>query len=191
MRVVERFLNGGLLLKAACYADDRGEFTVHFHAEQANDIGLSTRFVQDNQSTSHRGGTIRGMHLQLPPHDQGKLIRVVSGRIMDVVVDLRPGSDTFGDHRMIELDATSGYQVWAPRGFGHGFCTLEDNTTVFYKVDRPYHPASERTLAWDDPQLAVDWPVTGTAPVLSDKDADGLAFDEVVAAIDESVGVRS
>jgi len=107
---------------------------------------------------------------------------VLRGSIADVAVDLRPGSPSFGHHEVIEVTAESGEQVWVPPGFGHAFCTLEPDTEVFYKVDAPYAPAAERTLAWNDPEVAVVWPLSDE-PVLSDKDAAGLSFAEIMAAI--------
>lgn len=182
MRLVKELLNGVFVLSTPRFFDNRGSFAVTFEAGAAADVGIPDHFVQDNLSVSAQPGTIRGIHLQLPPYSQGKLVRVLRGSIADVAVDLRPDSPTFGHHEVIELSAESGEQAWIPPGFGHGFCTLEPDTEVFYKVDAPYAPAAERTLAWNDPEVAVVWPLAGD-PVLSDKDAVGLSFDEIMAAI--------
>jgi dTDP-4-dehydrorhamnose 3,5-epimerase len=118
------------------------------------------------------------------------LVRVLVGRILDVFVDLRPGSGSHGRHGQVELAAGDDRQLWIPPGFAHGFCTLEPETEVFYKVDAPYAPAAERTLAWDDPALAIDWPVDAATVVLSDKDRAGLPLAQIVRAIDEAAGRR-
>lgn len=186
MRLVKELLNGVFVLVSPRYLDNRGSFAVTFEVDAAAELGIPGHFVQDNLSLSCEAETIRGIHLQLPPHAQGKLVRVQRGSIADVVVDLRAGSPTFGQHELIELTAESGEQVWIPPGFGHAFCTLQPDTEVFYKVDAPYAPAAERTLAWNDPSLSVVWPLSGD-PVLSDKDAAGLSFDEVVAAMAASI----
>jgi dTDP-4-dehydrorhamnose 3,5-epimerase len=131
--------------------------------------GLSDPFVQDNQAYNARKGTVRGLHFQTAPHAQGKLVRVLKGAIYDVAVDVRPGSATYGRWVAAELTAAGGEQLFVPRGFAHGYCTLEDETELFYKVDGQYAPELEGGVAWDDPDLAIAWPLAG-APVLSDKD---------------------
>jgi dTDP-4-dehydrorhamnose 3,5-epimerase len=131
--------------------------------------GLSDPFVQDNQAYNARKGTVRGLHFQKAPHAQGKLVRVLKGAIYDVAVDVRPGSPSYGRWVAAELTAAGGEQLFVPRGFAHGYCTLEDETELFYKVDGQYAPELEGGVAWDDPDLAIDWPLEGAA-VLSDKD---------------------
>ena len=128
------------------------------------------RFVQENHSYSEHAGTIRGIHFQVPPHAQGKLVRVVRGAIFDVAVDLRAGSQTFGRCATAELSAANWNQMWIPEGFGHGMCTLEPHTEVVYKLTAPYHPESEHGIAWNDPGLAIDWPLGQHEPRLSDRD---------------------
>jgi dTDP-4-dehydrorhamnose 3,5-epimerase len=128
------------------------------------------RFVQDNHSFSKLAGTLRGIHFQLPPHAQGKLVRVTRGAIWDVAIDLRTGSPTFGRHVGIELSAANWQQLWIPVGFGHAFCTIEPGSEVFYKVTAHYQPDSERGIAWDDPDLGIDWPVEASRAILSDRD---------------------
>ncbi|MDQ0504782.1 dTDP-4-dehydrorhamnose 3,5-epimerase [Xanthobacter agilis] len=152
------------------FGDHRGFFSQtwtdrEFRAEVA-DMG----FVQDNHSLSVPKGTLRGLHYQKPPTAQGKLVRVVRGAIFDVAVDIRHGSPAFGRHVAVTLDAATGAQLWVPPGFLHGFCTLEDNCEVVYKVTDYYSPADDGGVAWDDPDIAIAWPVAPSAAVLSDKD---------------------
>ena len=160
---------------------------MQYEADAATQCGLQATFVQDNQSLSCRVGTLRGIHLQLSPCEQGKLVRVLRGRIVDVVVDLRPDSSSLGQFELIELDAHSGDQVWVPPGFGRAYCTLETDTEIFYKVDAPYDPGSEQTQAWDDPTLNIEWPFPHGGPILSTKDANGAGFGETIAAIEEAI----
>ena len=162
------------------FHDSRGTFTV-LHRD---DRSPSSPFVQDNHSRSRSRHTVRGIHLQLPPYEQGKVVTVLRGRLLDAVVDLRPGSPRRGTCRVFELGADDDRHLWIPPGFGHGFCTLDDDTEVFYKVDAPYRPDLERTLAWDDPTVAVPWPSDLDHPLLSAKDAEGADLATVVAAID-------
>lgn len=182
MKLIARHLTDVLEFEITWFGDDRGSFAETFNATKAADFGLTEPFVQDNHSISAPVGTLRGLHLQLPPHAQGKLVRVLRGKIVDVVVDLRPGSPTHGQHASITVDANRN-QVWVPRGFAHGFCTLEPDTEVAYKVDNLWAPDAERSLAWDDPTLAIDWPIGPDEVTLSGKDADGLSLAEVTAEI--------
>ena len=186
MELIKPFLNGAALLLVRQHQDSRGVFTVTYEQQAAVALGLPSVFVQDNHSLSRAVGTLRGLHLQLPPHAQGKLVSVARGAVVDVFVDLRPGSETWGQHEQIELRAGAGELLWIPAGFAHGFCTLEPDTEVVYKVDAPYAPAAERTLAWDDSTLQIEWPLGPAGPILSDKDAVGSSLDEITAAIDEA-----
>ncbi len=187
MKLVRELLAGARVVEMPRFEDDRGSFSVPFEQTAAGDAGLPEVFVQDNHSISKLPGTIRGIHLQLPPHEQGKLVRVLRGRVFDVVVDLRPGSATVGQWASVEL-VPGPRQLWIPAGLGHGFCTLEPDTEVFYKVDAPYAPGHEITLRWDDPDLDIDWGFGSDEVVLSDKDARGMAMVEVLQAIESAGG---
>lgn len=187
MKPVRELVGGAQLLRMPRFEDDRGSFSIPYEVEAARTAGLPDRFVQDNHSISKPVGTLRGIHLQLPPHQQGKLIRVLRGRVLDVVVDLRPGSPTAGTWDSLEL-GPGDEQLWIPAGLGHGFCTLEPATEVFYKVDSAYAPDHEITLRWDDPELGIDWGFGPDQVVLSDKDARGMALADVLAAVDSSPG---
>lgn len=152
----ETSIPGLWLLEPAIYPDVRGNFYESYNAHDfAQHIG-SLVFVQDNQSTSRRG-VLRGLHMQHAPYSQAKLVRCVSGAIMDVAVDLRPESAHYGQHYAIELSADNALQLFIPQGFAHGFITLSDEATVLYKVDAPYAPRAERTIRFDDPKLAINW----------------------------------
>lgn len=166
---ISRFaIDGPLLLEPRRFADARGFFSEVWKEEWLAEMGVDTRFVQDNHSLSRAVGTVRGLHYQRPPSAQGKLVRCVRGTIFDVAVDLRRGSTTFGQHITAELSAENWKQLWIPRGFAHGLCTLSQDAEVLYKVDAPYDAATDSAIRWDDPALGIDWPVR--APELSDKD---------------------
>ena len=152
------------------HVDDRGWFRETFHEKRLSDAGITCRFVQDNQSSSKRAGTLRGLHFQLPPAAQAKLVTVVKGRILDVAVDIRRGSPTFGRHVSVELSSECGRQLYIPIGFAHGFLTLEDEVVVMYKVSDYYSRAHENGIRWNDPEIAFPWPLKDTAIITSDKD---------------------
>ena len=156
-------------------ADARGDFRELFHADRYAAAGLPATFVQDNVSRSRRG-VLRGLHLQ-SPNAQGKLVAVVAGAVLDVAVDVRRGSPTFGRWAAVELTAENGVQLWIPPGFAHGFVVLGEGATFAYKCTAPYCPADELTVRWDDPALAIDWRVD--APVLSEKDAAAPTLAEI------------
>jgi dTDP-4-dehydrorhamnose 3,5-epimerase len=159
-----------LKLKPRYFSDARGYFVETYNARSARRAGLIAIFVQDNQSLSLKPGTVRALHFQAPPQPQAKLVRVLRGSVYDVAVDLRVYSPTYGRWVATTLTAKAGEQLFIPRGFAHGFCTLEANTEVAYKADDYYAPEWEQGLAWDDPTLAIDWPVRAADAVLSDKD---------------------
>ena len=144
--------------------------------------GITAEFVQDNHVFSRFPYVIRGLHFQAPPHTQGKLVRVASGAIFDVAVDIRHGSPTFGRCISTVLSAANGLQMWIPEGFAHGYCTLEPDTVFLYKVTRPYAPHSERGLAWDDPELGIEWPQAPRgAHVISARDSKNPLLSELPA----------
>jgi dTDP-4-dehydrorhamnose 3,5-epimerase len=158
------------------FADSRGHFSEVWSARRMAEAGLAIDFVQDNHSHSVAAGTVRGLHFQRPPCAQGKLVRVVRGRVLDVAVDVRRGSPSFGRWVAEELSEDNGAMLWIPRGFLHGFVTLEPRTDVVYKVDAPYAPDCDGAIRFDDPDLAIDWGVDPARAVLSDKDAAAPAF---------------
>ncbi len=158
------------LLTPKITRDDRGFFSETFKLKALVDAGITADFVQDNHSLSRLAGVVRGLHFQIPPHAQAKLVRVVRGAIFDVAVDIRAGSATFGQHVSAILSADNWQQVWIPIGFAHGFCTLEPDTEVIYKVTHDYSPDFDRGLFWNDPALAIAWPVAEEDAILSSKD---------------------
>ncbi len=159
-----------LLITPPRFGDERGFFAETYAAPKLAAAGIALAFVQDNQSFSAAPGTIRGLHCQLAPHPQGKLVRVLRGAIWDVAVDARAGSPTFGHWAAAELSAENFSQLWIPPGFLHGFCTLRPDTEIFYKVTDVYDRAAERGVKWDDPTLALPWKLPPSGPVLSGKD---------------------
>jgi dTDP-4-dehydrorhamnose 3,5-epimerase len=158
------------LIEPGVFRDERGFFSETFSERNLRTAGLMLRFVQDNHSLSIDAGVVRGLHFQCPPHAQDKLVRVSRGSIFDVAVDLRVGSPTFGGHVSVKLSADNWLQVLVPKGFAHGFCTLEAHTEVLYKVTDYYAPESDRGIRWDDPMLGIQWPIEGTQAMLSSKD---------------------
>lgn len=153
------------------FEDPRGWFSETYQRDRFKAAGIDADFVQDNQSLSRPAGTLRGIHFQTPPHTQAKLVRCLKGRIWDVAVDLRRGSPTYGQWVATELTAARGEQLYVPAGFGHAFLTLEPDTEVAYKTSDFYAPDCDGGIAWDDPDLAISWPLPGAAPGLSEKDA--------------------
>lgn len=174
MKLVQCPVSGPIILEPKVFGDDRGFFLESWNADSFRAAGLTMNFVQDNHSRSNRG-VLRGLHYQ-NPEAQGKLVRVVTGRVWDVVVDLRRSSVSFGSWFGVELSGDNKRMLWVPEGFAHGFLTLEDGTDLLYKCTAPYDPAQEQILAWNDPQVAVEWPLNERDPLLSDKDRHGLAL---------------
>ncbi|HIW32274.1 MAG TPA: dTDP-4-dehydrorhamnose 3,5-epimerase [Candidatus Paenibacillus intestinavium] len=168
MKVLATKLAGIKLIEPTVYGDNRGFFMESYNKETFNKHGIHTIFVQDNLSLSAEAGVLRGLHYQLNPAAQTKLIRVISGEIIDVVVDIRRNSPTFGQWEGFVLSADNKRQLLVPRGFAHGFCTQVANTEVQYKVDSYYSPEHDRGIAWDDVALHIDWPTS--SPILSEKD---------------------
>lgn len=176
-------LDGVLEITPKRFSDARGFFSETYNATDLAAEGIDLVFVQDNQSLSSSAGVLRGLHYQLPPYAQAKLVRVVRGAILDVAVDIRRSSASFGKWVSLELSAEKWNQILVPAGFAHGFVTLTDNTEVIYKVTNPYSPTHDRGICFDDPAIGIAWPSFAGGPVLSDKDrtapllADAAVFD--------------
>ncbi len=166
-----------ILVEPQVFRDDRGFFLETWHARRWAEGGIPAGFVQDNHSRSGRD-TLRGLHSQQAPHAQGKLVRVIEGEVWDVAVDVRRGSPTFGRHVGVTLSAENFRQLWVPPGFLHGFCVVSASAQVEYKCTEFYAPADELGVAWDDPELAIPWPLR--APVLSEKDRRAPRLREVM-----------
>lgn len=152
------------------HVDDRGWFSEVFHDQRLRELGITCRFVQDNQSSSRRSGTLRGFHFQRPPAAQAKLVSVLRGRVLDVAVDIRRGSPSFGKFVSIELSAESGHQLYIPTGFAHGFVSLENDVLVAYKVSDYYASAHDSGILWNDPDIAFPWPFQDANIITSEKD---------------------
>ena len=152
------------------FGDSRGWLAETYNVRTLAALGLDVVFVQDNQSMSSTVGTVRGLHFQAPPHAQGKLVRALKGKILDIAVDIRNGSPTYGQWVTAEISADNNRQIYVPVGYAHGFVTMEPNTEVLYKVTAHYHKESEGGFLWNDPTLAIDWKLGTTQPLLSAKD---------------------
>ena len=172
------------VIRTARRRDARGYFCEVFQRSAFAEKGIPHDFLQDNQSCSEQIGTVRGLHFQRSPFAQAKLVRVLRGAILDVAVDLRRLSPTFGRHVSVKLDSESDEQLLVPKGFAHGFCTLEPQTTVFYKVDEVYSPDHDAGIYWADPELAIEWPVRASAAQLSPKDRALPRFDQLAPVFD-------
>ena len=171
MKIIETEIQGLFIIEPDVYGDSRGYFFESFNKKRFEEqTGINVDFVQDNESRSTYG-VVRGLHFQRPPHAQAKLVRVVSGRVLDVAVDLREGSPTYGKHVAVELSGENHRQVFIPKGFAHGFSVLSEDAVFQYKCDNYYHPESEGAVAWNDPDLAIDWRVPEEDVILSTKDA--------------------
>lgn len=168
MKKMETKFQDAYILEPTVYGDHRGFFLESYNQEIFKELGIDIEFIQDNHSLSETVGTLRGMHYQLAPKDQTKLVRVTHGAIYDVIVDIRNGSPTYGQWQGFILSAENKRQLLVPKGFAHGFCTITPNTEVQYKVDELYSPEYDCGIAWDDPTLAIDWPTTNV--ILSEKD---------------------
>jgi dTDP-4-dehydrorhamnose 3,5-epimerase len=177
LQAIPTALPGVLILEPRVFGDERGFFLESFN-QQAFDaaVGQHVAFVQDNHSRSARG-VLRGLHFQKPPHAQGKLVRVVQGRVFDVAADVDPASPTFGRWVGVELSETNHRQLWIPPGYAHGFLVLSDSADFLYKTTAYYAPQHEGGVRWDDPRLAIAWPLQGTEPTLSGKDAAESALE--------------
>ena len=179
MNVIETEIPSVLILEPKVFGDSRGFFTELYQADRYANSGIPSRFVQDNLSRSARG-VLRGLHIQ-NPKPQGKLVTVLQGAVLDVAVDVRVGSPTFGRHVTVELNDQNRRQVWIPRGFAHGFVVRSEMVDFFYKCDEYYSPADELVLKWDDPKLGIDWDCA--APQLSQRDRDGSPLTKLIARL--------
>jgi dTDP-4-dehydrorhamnose 3,5-epimerase len=176
MNVLRTELAGVLIIEPVVHRDARGFFVESYNERRYREAGIDARFVQDNHSRSSRG-TLRGLHWQAGSHPQDKLVRVIAGQIFDVAVDVKPGSPTFGRWVGVYLSADDFRQVFVPAGFAHGFCVLSDVAEVEYKCSDFYDPASERGLVWDDPTVAIKWPISN--PTLSPRDQNHPTLDRL------------
>ena len=181
MQVVSTAIPEVKEIRPVRHRDPRGFFSEIFREAVLREHGIDVAFVQENHSLSAARGVIRGLHFQTEPEAQAKLVRVGAGSILDVAVDIRQGSPHYGRHVAVVLSAAEGNQLFVPEGFAHGFCTLEPNTEVIYKVNRYYSPTHDCGLAWDDPALGIAWPVGGEAALLSDKDRRNPVLAELPA----------
>lgn len=171
---IETSLNGAYLIKPHFFRDERGFFVESYSRRFFENAGIDADFVQANHSMSVQKGVLRGLHFQLPPHEQAKLVRATKGSVYDVIVDLRKSSPTFGQWEGFLLSAENGLMLFIPRGFAHGFCTLESKTEFMYQTDNYYAPESDSGLIWNDPDLRIKWPTR--SPILSDKDKNLQQF---------------
>ena len=181
MKIIETSVPGPLIIEPKVFGDARGFFMESWNADAFGKAGLDLAFVQDNHSRSARG-VLRGLHFQ-NPGPQGKLVRVVSGAVWDVAVDIQAGSATFGQWTGVMLTAENHRMFWVPEGFAHGFVTLANDTDFLYKCTAPYRPQNEHCLAWDDPEVGIDWPLDGIEPALSEKDKKGVSLQQLRSQI--------
>ena len=170
MQVLSSHFRDVKLLRPARHVDSRGFFSEAYSKRAYAEIGIVNEFVQDNHSLSRKKGVVRGLHFQIDPFAQAKLLRVLRGAVFDVVVDIRTGSPTYGQHIATVLSEEDWNQIFIPVGFAHGFCTLQEETEILYKVDHYYSPAHERGIRWNDPALGIAWPISKAEAELSDKD---------------------
>lgn len=176
MKITKTGFNGLVVVQPQVFEDKRGYFFESWNKIKFEESGLGMDFLQDNQSLSGKG-VLRGLHYQCPPWEQGKLVRVINGSVLDVVVDMRKSESTFGKHFKIQLSAQKKNMLWIPPGFAHGFLTLEENTLFFYKCTQVYNKESEGCIAWNDPLLNIDWEME--KPLVSDKDSNAPGFHDI------------
>ncbi len=185
MEVKKTDIEGVLIVEPKVWGDNRGYFFESFNARDfADKTGLEITFVQDNESKS-RYGVLRGLHFQLPPYTQSKLVRCVKGRVLDIAVDIRKGSPTYGKWVSCELTEDNHRQFFVPKGMAHGFCVLSEEAVFQYKCDDFYHPEAEGGIAWDDPDIAVEWPIPAEDISLSERDKHHPSFKEFVSPFEK------
>ena len=179
MEVLSTDIKGLLIIQPKVFEDTRGYFFESYNKTLFHNHGITAEFAQDNQSLSQKG-IVRGLHFQNPPFAQGKLVRIIKGSVLDVAVDIRSGSPTYGSHFKTILNESNKTMMWIPEGFAHGFLTLEDNTIFSYKCTKVYNKESEHCILWNDTELGIDWGITD--PVLSDRDKKGHFFKDLISA---------
>ena len=180
MNIIKTNIEGVLIVEPRVFGDARGYFFESYNARDFHEqTGIDVTFVQDNESCSSYG-VVRGLHFQKPPYAQSKLVRVVEGTVLDVAVDIRKGSATYGQHAAVELSADNKRQLFLPKGMAHGFAVLSERAVFQYKCDEYYHPESEGAIAWNDPTLAIDWKIEPNNVLLSDKDRKHPMFNDFV-----------
>jgi len=175
MKIIHTEIPGLVEVEPRVFGDERGYFFESYNQNLYEEAGIKAQFAQDNQSLSGKG-VLRGLHFQAPPYAQGKLVRVINGAVLDVAVDIRQGSPTYGRHHKVLLSGVNKKTLWVPPGFAHGFLTLEDDSVFFYKCTNFYHKESEGSIRWNDPDLKIDWEIQ--RPTLSDKDREAPLFSE-------------
>ena len=178
MQIIKDAIEGLITIHPSVFSDERGYFLESFNENDFNQFVFEIKFVQDNESMSMKN-VLRGLHFQKPPHAQGKLVRVIKGSVLDVVVDLRKNSKTYGQHKKIILSELKKNQFYIPPGFAHGFCALENDTIFSYKCTEYYHPEAESCILWNDKSLNIDWEVND--PILSKKDMNGISFNDFIS----------
>ena len=183
MNIIQTPIEGLLIIEPSVFSDARGYFIETYNEQRYREAGIDAQFVQDNQSCSSYG-VVRGLHFQKPPYSQAKLVTCTVGRVLDVAVDLRKGSKTFGQWFSVELSADNHRQFFIPRGFAHGFSVLSDTAVFAYKCDNLYHPEAEGGLLLSDPTLAVDWQIPSEARIISDKDTKHPLFRDLESPFD-------
>lgn len=185
MNVIKTAIDGVLIIEPKVFGDDRGYFFESFNARDfAEKTGLDITFVQDNESKS-RYGVLRGLHFQLPPYTQSKLVRVVKGRVLDIAIDIRKSSPTYGKWVSCELTEDNHRQFFVPKGMAHGFCVLSEEAVFQYKCDDFYHPEAEGGIAWNDPNIAVEWPIPAEDISLSERDKHHPSFKEFTSPFEK------
>ncbi len=177
MNVIETKIPGLLIIEPKVFGDERGFFVETYNESRYKEMGISGNFVQDNLSKSKKG-VLRGLHYQAPPFEQGKLVTVLSGAVLDVAVDIRHGSPTFGEYVSVELTAENKKQFWIPAGFAHGFVTLEDDTVFAYKCTNIYSPENDRGVKYNDPAIGIEWPDVGELTI-SEKDQNQPILQDI------------
>ena len=178
MNTIKTNIDGLIIIEPQVFGDSRGYFVETWNRSRYEEIGIICEFVQDNESKSSFG-VLRGLHWQAMPYTQAKLVRVISGAVLDVAVDIRKGSPTYGKHHVVELSGENKRQLFIPKGFAHGFAVLSQEAVFAYKCDAPYAPKSERGMRFDDPALGIDWRITPDHWILSAKDQCLPSFDEI------------